>query len=582
VIRSLEIRDLVVIEGAALEPAPGLTVITGETGAGKTVLAQALELLAGGAADARSVRPGAGHALVQATVALPDGFWDRLEDDDPAAPLRELCDDEGEVVVARRVPAEGRARALLDGQAVPREALASLVSAVLRFSGQHQQRRLVGPAAQLAVLDAFAGPEAVVAAERMQALRRRVAAADRAVAAAREKRADADRRRADLEELVRDVDSVAPEVEEEAALRTERDRLRHAERLIAGVAVAAEVLSPDSGEGGAVEAVGVALHSLDALVEVDTTLGAPREELAAAQAAIVEASHVLRGYLDALDVTPGRLDEVEDRLGAYDRLYRRYGGSLDEVLARADAARDALSLLAEGDAEESALRSAHEALVIECRREAGALRTLRAEAAPRLEQAVASELAELAMPKAALRVELGSEPGDPPRDRVTLWLRANPGLPEGALADVASGGELSRVLLALHGVSAAAQPDATWVFDEVDAGIGGVTATAVGAKLAALARGRQVVAITHLPQVAALADRHYRLVKTQGPDGRASTRIEPVEGDELIAELCRMLGAGEDDAGARRHAEELVARRGNLAAPKPARKPRKARVARAS
>lgn len=578
-IRALEIRDLVVIESAVLEPALGLTVITGETGAGKTVLAQALELLAGGVADVRTVRPGARHALVQATVALPAGFWDRLDEDDPAAPLRELCDADDEIVVARRVPAEGRARALLDGQAVPREGLAALVGALVRFSGQHQQRRLVGPAAQLAVLDAFAGADALAGAERLHMLRRRLAAAHRAVATARARRAEADRHRAELEDLVQEVDRVAPDPEEERALRAERDRLRHAERLVAGVGAAAEALAPESGEGGAREAVGVALRALDGLIEVDGALGAPRGELASAQATLDEASHALRGYLDALDVAPGRLDEVEERLGAYDRLCRHHGGSLDEVLSRAGAAREVLAALAQGDTEEASLRAAHTAALGACREQAEALRELRADAAPALEEAVASELAQLAMPKAALRVELGSDPGDPPRDRATLWLRANPGLPEGPLADVASGGELSRVLLALHGVAATSQPDATWVFDEVDAGIGGVTATAVGAKLAALARGRQVLTITHLPQVAALGDRHYRLVKALDPDGRATTRIEPVEGDDLIAELCRMLGAADGDSGARRHAEELVARRGAVAGT--ARKPPRARAARA-
>jgi DNA repair protein RecN (Recombination protein N) len=561
VIRTLEIRDLVVIGSAALEPAPGLTVITGETGAGKTVLAQALELLAGGAADARAVRPGARHALVQATIAVPDGFWDRLEEDDPAAPLRDLCDDEAEIVVARRLPAEGRARALLDGQAVPREGLVALVGTLIRFSGQHEQRRLVGPAAQLAVLDAFAGPEAVARAERLAALRRRLVAADRAVAAARTRRAEAERRRVDLEELVQEVDRVSPDPEEELALRAERERLRHSERLVTGAATAAEALAPEAGEGGATEAVGLAARALDALVDVDPALATPRAELDVAQAALEEASRALRGYLDSLDAEPGRLEQVEDRLAAYERLRRRHGDSVEEVVARAGDAREALATLDEGDAEEARLVAERDAVLAECREEADALRMLRMQATPRLEEAVASELAELAMPQAALRVELTSEPGDPPRDRATMWLRANPGLPDGLLADTASGGELSRVLLALHGVAASARPDATWVFDEVDAGIGGVTATAVAAKLAALARGRQVVAITHLPQVAALGERHYRLVKALDAEGRATTRIEPVEGDGLIAELCRMLGAGDDDAGARRHAEELVARR---------------------
>jgi DNA repair protein RecN (Recombination protein N) len=191
---------------------------------------------------------------------------------------------------------------------------------------------------------------------------------------------------------------------------------------------------------------------------------------------------------------------------------------------------------------------------------AAALREARAAAAPRLAGAVQEELADLAMPRAELRVELVEDPGDPPHDSCVIWLRANPGLPETPLAATASGGELSRVLLALHGVAAAAD-EATWVLDEVDAGIGGVTASAVGARLRALAEGRQVIVITHLPQVAAMADAHYRLVKGLDDAGRATTRIEPVADEALVEELVRMLGAGTEDAGARRHAEELLARR---------------------
>ena len=195
------------------------------------------------------------------------------------------------------------------------------------------------------------------------------------------------------------------------------------------------------------------------------------------------------------------------------------------------------------------------------RRSRPSLREARAEAAPRLAEAVREELADLAMARADLRIELVEDDAEVPDDSCVIWLRANPGLPEAPLAATASGGELSRVLLALHGV-AAGRDDATWVLDEVDAGIGGVTAGAVGARLRALAEGRQAIVITHLPQVAAMADAHYRLVKDLDAGGRATTRIEPVEGEELVAELCRMLGAGPGDAGARRHAEELLARRG--------------------
>jgi DNA repair protein RecN (Recombination protein N) len=562
VIRSLEVRGLVVIERAELAPPPGLTAITGETGAGKTVLAQALGLLAGAPADQRAVRPGARHALVQATLALPEGFWDGLEEDDPAAALRELVDDEREVVVARRVPAEGRARALVDGQAAPREAVASLARAALRFSGQGEHRRLVSPAAQLAVLDAFAGAEATAAAARLAALRRRLRALDRAIAAARARRDEAARRRAELEELVADVDALAPDPAEEAGLAAERERLRHAERLALAAAAAAEALAPADGEGGAIAAVGEAARSLGAVRDVDPALAAPHEELAGAEAVLQEAALALRGYLDGLGAEPGRLEAVEARLETYSRAGRRHGGDAAELLRRAEEAREALAALDAGAAADDGLAAERAGVLAEARDLAAELSALRAEAAPRLERAVAAELADLAMPAAALRIELTSTAGDPPVEGCVMWLRANPGLPEGPLAESASGGELSRVLLALHGVAAAADGDAAWVFDEVDSGIGGVTAAAVGRRLAALARGRQVLTITHLPQVAAMADAHYRLVKDVDGDGLARTRIEPVEGEALVAELCRMLGAAPDDQGARRHAEELLARRG--------------------
>ena len=508
------------------------------------------------------MRPGARHALVQATLALPEGFWDRLDDDDPARALREAAEDEGEVVLGRRVPAEGRARALLDGAAVPREALAALADALLRFSGQHEHRRLVGPAAQLAALDAYAGTGA--AAERLRALRRRLRAADRALAAARERREAAERERADLEALVAEVEAAGLDPVEEAALLAERERLRHAGALAEGAARAAAALSGDDAEPGAVGLVGAAAGRPGSARRRRS--GARRRRPRSwppPRARSRRPCCSLRRYLDGLDAEPGRLDALESRLEVYARLGRRYGPGAEAVLARAAEAREALDALAAGASGDAALAAERDALRAEAREVAAALAGARRAAAPELEEAVAAELAELAMARARVRVEVGADDGDPPADRVTIWLRANPGLPEAPLAETASGGELSRVLLALHGVAAGdpAAREATWVFDEVDAGIGGVTAAAVGARLAALARGRQVVVITHLPQVAALADVHYRLHKGAGAGGRATTRIEPVEGDALVAELCRMLGASEQDPGARRHAEELLARR---------------------
>ena len=559
-ILSLEVRDLVVIERAELSPAPGLTAITGETGAGKTVLAQALALLTGAPADAGAVRPGARHALVQATIAVPEGFWEGLDEDDPALALRELAEDEREVVLARRVPAEGRARAMIDGQAAPREAVAALARHLVRFSAQHEHRRLVNPASQLAVLDAFAGPEVVARAERLVALRRRLTGLDRALAASRGRREAAERERAELEGLVADADEAGLDVAEEADLRQQRERLRHAEGLAGAASAAAEALSPSDDEGGALEAVGIAVAALAGMVDVDPALAEPHADLVSAQAALQEAGLALRAYLQDLDAEPGRLEQVEDRLEVYSRLGRRYGPGTEAVIERAARAREALQSLDEGAGDVLALAQEREGVLDEAIEVAIALRVARVEAAPRMAEAVREQLVDLAMPRAELRVEIVEDSSDPPADSCVIWLRANPGLPEAPLAATASGGELSRVLLALHGLAAAGD-DATWVLDEVDAGIGGVTATAVGARLRDFARSRQVVVITHLPQVAAMADAHYRLVKGLDEGGRATTSIEPVEGDELVEELCRMLGAGAGDEGARRHAEELLARR---------------------
>ncbi len=558
-IREIEIRDLVVIERAHIEPAAGLTAITGETGAGKTVVAQALALLAGGQADPGAVRPGARHALVQATVAVPDGFWDSLDADDPALQVRDMAEDPAEVVVARRVPAEGRARALVDGQVASRDGVAAFVGALVRFSGQHEQRRLVGPAAQMAILDAFAGQRAVAQAARLRAMRRELAALDRQAAQAAERRERAARERSALEALVAEVDEVGPDTAEEEALRGERGRLVHAGRL--AEAAAAAIILLDGEDGGAVTAAGQAMRAVEQAAEFDPALGEVLSDLAAGEAALQEALIGVRRYADDLDAEPGRLEWVEARLGAYDALSRRYGPGTDVVLDRAREARAALEALAEGEAGDDALALRRLESLAEARDAADQLHALRAEAAPLLAERVQAELQDLAMSGATLRVEITRDDHEVPHDSVALVMRANPGMPEAPLAGAASGGELSRVLLALHSVAAAAEPGVAWVFDEVDAGIGGVTASVVGQRLAELALGRQVVVITHLPQVAATADRHYRLVKGAADDGRAITTIEAVEGDTLVDEVCRMLGAAPDDAAARTHARELLARR---------------------
>lgn len=559
-IRRLAINGLVVIERAELDPAPGLTAITGETGAGKTVIAQALSMLVGAPADAKAVRPGARHALVEATLGLPKGFWDGSDDDGQLAAAQELVEDPAEAVVAVRVPAEGRARALVDGQTTTRAAAAAITGKIVRFSSQHEGRKLVAGATQLAILDAFAGTSAQTLVQELAGLRRRLRALQGALDEARARRQAAERERASLEDLVGAVDAAGLSVEEETRLRQDRDRLLHADRLVQAASTAADALAPDSADG-AVDRIGGAIHAVDAVREIDPQLAEAATALMALQANAQDVASMLRGYLADLDAEPGQLDHIEERLTTYDRLSRRYGPGTAEVLAAADTARAALADLEEGEGADAELEREYSVVVEQARDVAQRLSAARHEAAPRLEAAVVAELAELAMGAAEVRIELTDDGGDPPVQRATLWLRPNPGLPEAPLADVASGGELSRVLLALHGVAAQAEPDATWIFDEVDAGVGGVTATAVASKLQALARDRQVIVITHLPQVAAVAERHYRLVKGVDDDGRATTTIEAVEGEGLIDELCRMLGSAPTDEGARRHAQELLERR---------------------
>jgi DNA repair protein RecN (Recombination protein N) len=560
VIRRLAIHGLVVIDRAELDPAPGLTAITGETGAGKTVIAQALSMLVGAPADAKAVRPGARHALVEATLGLPSGFWESADDDGLLTTAQDLVEDPSEAVVAVRVPAEGRARALIDGQTTTRAAAAAITGRIVRFSSQHEGRKLVAGATQLAILDAYAGAEAQALVQELAGLRRRLRGLQGALDEARARRQAAERERASLEDLVAAVDAAGLSVEEETQLRQDRERLLHADRLVQAASTAADALAPDSADG-AVDRIGGAIHAVDAVREIDPQLAEAATALLALQANAQDVASMLRGYLADLDAEPGQLDHIEERLTTYDRLSRRYGPGTAEVLQAAEAARTALAELEEGEGADAEIEREYSVVAEQARDVAQRLSAMRHEAAPRLEAAVVAELAELAMGAAEVRIELTDDGGDPPVQRATLWLRPNPGLPEAPLADVASGGELSRVLLALHGVAAQAEPDTTWIFDEVDAGVGGVTATAVASKLQALARDRQVIVITHLPQVAAVAERHYRLVKGVDDAGRATTTIEAVEGEGLIDELCRMLGSAPTDAGARRHAQELLERR---------------------
>jgi len=567
-LHELRVENLLLIERAELRLGGGLNVLTGETGAGKTMLAHALDLLLGGRARSGIVRPGAEEAYVEGIFALDVRVRELLGERLPA--------DADELVLARRVWADGRTRAYLGGRAATVGDLREIGGELLAFYGQHEHRRLMLASAQLEVLDGFCGPaqrarraEAAAAHAQVRACLRRAEELG-ALDGARERELDL------LEFELREIEEAAPSEAEQRELGVERERLRHLEALRTAAAAGAEALAPESGEGGAGELLAAAGRQFDAVDGVDSTLDALAERLRALAIEADDVAAELHRYVDGLEGEPGRLEVVEQRLEAFARLERKHGGTIAAVLAHAErcrARRDELTGAEAALAETTAaLAAARERL------DAGAaeLRDARAAAAPALAAAVRERLAELAMPDARFEVELSprEEPGPTGADQVELLIAANPGVPAGPLREVASGGELSRVMLALLGVAHA--PDAAeagrasrgraahegrgarlLVFDEVDAGIGGHTANAVGAQLHALAAERQVLCITHLPQVAAHADRHFRIAKDGGGE-TATTTVTQLRRDAVVAELVRMLGAEETDRAARRHARELL------------------------
>jgi DNA repair protein RecN (Recombination protein N) len=553
----LRVENLLLIERAELRLEPGLNVITGETGAGKTVLAHALDLLLGGKPRPGIVRPGASEAYVEGVFAIPDG----LMDGDALADLRErLPDDADEIVLGRRVGAEGRTRAFVQGRSASAADLRELGGRLLSFYGQHEHRKLTLASAQLDILDAFCGGAHARLRGRYAERHAQVRSLRADLEALRARAGARDRDRDLLAFELDEIDQLEPAVEEEAALLTERGRLRQLDGLRAAAGAGAEAITPEAGEEvGAAAALGEAERLADAVVGADPELDVLAERLRALRIEADDLGAELRRYAGGLEAEPGRLEEVEARLELYDRLRRKHGGSVESVLAHADHCRAELERLDRSDEDAARLEGELAAAVAEERELAGKLTTARAAAAPKLASRVLNELAQLAMEGAEFAVELQprDELGPAGAERVEFSIAPNPGVPAAPLRDTASGGETSRAMLALL-TAAGASGDTTLVFDEVDAGIGGQTARAVGERLRALAKGRQIVCITHLPQIASLARRHFRIEKSAEGD-LARTSVQALAEGDVVGELCRMLGADTSDAGARRHAEELLA-----------------------
>ena len=552
----LRVENLLLIERAELRLGPGLVAVTGETGAGKTVLAHALDLLLGGRPRPGIVRPGAREAYVEGVFELPAGALEG----DALADLRERLDEGAdEIVLGRRVGAEGRTRAFVQGRSATAADLRELGGRLLAFYGQHEHRRLTVASAQLEVLDYFCGAAHLARRERYAGRHRQAGALRRELEELRARAGALDRDRDLLAFEIEEIEELGPSAADEQELVTERERLRSVDALRAAAGAGAEALAPDADGAGVALALAEAERLADGVAGVDPALDGLAERLRALRLEAEDLGAELRSYAGGLEAVPGRLEEVESRLDRYERLKRKHGGSVEAVLSHAERCRAERARLesAEVDLERGATELA--ATEREERELATELAAARRKAAPRLARAVLAELRQLAMEEASFDVRVGErdELGPAGADRVELSVAPNPGVPAGPLREIASGGELSRTMLALMSVANAGGAG-TLVFDEVDAGVGGQTARAVGERLRRLSEGRQVLCITHLPQIASLADQHFRIEK-DAARGSTRTTVERLEGGEVVAELCRMLGADSSDAGARRHAEELLA-----------------------
>jgi DNA repair protein RecN (Recombination protein N) len=552
----LRIENLLLIERAELRLGPGLNAITGETGAGKTILAHSFDLLMGGRAKEGIVRPGASEAYVEGVFELPEN----LLDDPELTEIRErLPEGTTELVVGRRVSASGRTSAFLGGRSASAPDLQALGSRLLAFYGQHQHRKLTLSTAQLETLDGFAGERHL---ERRRAYREahaEVLRVGRELEGVREREGarvrDLDLLRYELDEIV----AAQPDADEEGELAAERERLRHGESLRGAAAEALAAVSGDGEAAGAAEAMGSAEAALAAREGVDPALDKLAEVATGLRLELQDLAGELRGYAEGIEAEPGRLEQVEERLDAMDRLKRKHGGSIESVLAHAEHCRAEIDGI-EGADQTTERLEADLAKAMRMRTDlAGGLSEVRAKSAKRLETRIAKELDQLGMSGAKLEISLEPHPdgfGTLGQERVGFRVATNPGMPTSPLRDAASGGELSRLMLALAGQGAPGGA-ATYVFDEIDAGVGGNTARTVGERLRALGDERQVLCITHLPQVASMAQSHFRIEKSIDR-GQATATVERVDGDELVAEIVRMLGGGDGDQAADRHARELL------------------------
>jgi DNA repair protein RecN (Recombination protein N) len=573
VLCELRVENLLLIERAELCFGPGLNVLTGETGAGKTVLAQALDLLMGslahpagaGRSRAAIIRPGAQEAYVEGAFAVPERLRAEIARLLPDSARGEA--DPRELTLARRVCADGRTRAYINARAATVGDLREIGSRLISFYGQHEHRKLVLAGSQLELLDQSCGAEHARLLDACASAYRETRELESELERLRDLGEARERELELLEHELAEIDGLAPEEQERQTLLTSRDRLRERDALSAAASGAAEALAPDSSDSshapGAAYLLAGAASSLQAIVGVDPELDALAERCAALSIDAQDIAGGLRGYLQAIEAEDGSLQATEERLAALERVVRKHGGTISSVLQHAERARARRDeLLGAEVAQEQTERQ----LVVQrklLRHHVEALHERRERAAARLTEAVREQLAALAMADATFQIALAPvAPKANGGDAAEFMIAPNPGVAAAPLREIASGGELSRVMLALISASndaaglAGESSKSTLVFDEIDAGIGGHTARAVGERLQSLAENRQILCITHLPQIASLAARHFSVSKDTSASPTVATVVQLAE-REVVTELVRMLGAEDQDVAARRHAREL-------------------------
>jgi DNA repair protein RecN (Recombination protein N) len=536
-IRFLSVNNLAVIDKLELEFQPGLNVLTGETGAGKSILVGAVGLLVGGRASAELVRTGEETAAVQAVFEKPDG---------------------GEVIVRREVSSQGRSRAFVDGALVTSAALRDAAGSLVDLHGQHEHQVLLDPAAHLDLLDEFAGltgeREAVAAAfrtwQQVRDERARLAASEQQKASRAEF----------LSFQLSEIDRTAPQPGEDDELATTRQVLANADRLQRLCADAYTTLY--DGDDAALPALGTVWKKVGELAALDPKFGPHLEARDAVKSQLEDLAFFLRSYAQNIDASPARLQEIEDRLALLERLKKKHGPSLTEVIEKREALRRELHDIEHATERAVELDAALAAASDLYQRVAGALSKRRRTAGQEFSTALEKALADLAMPKTRCEVRFAGERGDAAwtergLDEAEFYISPNPGEDVKPLARIASGGELSRVMLALKTLASTDAPGKTLIFDEVDAGIGGAVADVVGARLRLLGDRFQVLCITHLPQIAAYGSTHFRIEKSiRG--GRTSTGVARVDGLARETEVARMMGGAEVSAAVLAGAREMI------------------------